>query len=114
MTGNEFKRLALSLPHAVEKPHFDRSSFRVDAPKGKIFATLPPDAETANIFLTPDEQGVLIAAEPDVFFKVPNKWGDKGATSLRLKLLDEATALSALKMFWRHVMPSKLLKSMES
>ena len=48
MTVDEFRALALSLPHAVEKPHFDRASFRVDAPRGKTIATLLESAATPN------------------------------------------------------------------
>ena len=53
---------------------------------------------------------MLIGAEPRVFSKVPNKWGDKGATTIALAQVDERTALSALKMSWRHAAPPKLLK----
>lgn len=108
MTVNEFRALALGLPHAIEKPHFDRASFRVDAPRGKTIATMLEAAATANVFLTVEEQEMLIAAEPEIFSKVPNKWGDKGATTILLAAVDETTALSALKMSWRHAAPPKL------
>lgn len=93
----EFRRLALALPHAIEKPHFDRVSFRVDIPRGKTIATMLEANRTANVFLSVDEQEMLIAAEPTVFSKVPNKWGDKG-TTITLDAVDETLALSALKM----------------
>ena len=108
MTVDEFRTLALSLPLAIEKPHFERASFRVDAPRGKTIATLLETDATANVFLTPEEQEMLISAEPSAFSKVPNKWGDKGATTLDLTKCDETTALSALKMSWRHAAPPKL------
>ncbi|MDG1827161.1 MAG: hypothetical protein P8H62_12945 [Henriciella sp.] len=53
LTVAEFRALALSLPKSVEKPHFNRASFRVDAPRGKTIATLLEKDETANVFLTP-------------------------------------------------------------
>lgn len=99
---------ALKLPRAMERPHFDWASFRVDAPKGKIFCTLPPHHEFSNVFLTPDEQRMLCEAEPEIFFPVPNKWGEKGATSIRLKTCDAATLRSVLVMSWRHAAPAKL------
>lgn len=104
----KLRAAALSLPRAVEKPHFDWASFRVDAPKGKIFCTLPPHHEFSNVFLTVDEQRMLCEAEPGIFFPVPNKWGDKGATSIRLKACDPTTLRSALVMSWRHAAPPKL------
>lgn len=56
---------------------------------------------------------MLVGAEPLVFSKVPNKWGDKGATTIALAAADEITALSALKMSWRHAAPSKLQDQLE-
>lgn len=108
MTVDEFRALALSLPHTIETPHFERASFRVDAPRGKIIATLLAAEATANVFLTVAEQTLLIDAEPAIFSKVPNKWGDKGATTIALAAVDPATALSALKMSWRQAAPPKL------
>ncbi|MEE2879501.1 MAG: MmcQ/YjbR family DNA-binding protein [Pseudomonadota bacterium] len=99
--------MALNLPLAVEKPHFDYASFRIDAPRGKIFCTLPPAQEFANIFLSIEEQAMLTEAEPYIFCKVPNKWGDKGATSMRLAECDETTVKSALVMSWRRAAPNR-------
>lgn len=39
---------------------------------------------------------MLVAAEPDIVFKASNKWGDKGATSIRLAACDELTLSSAV------------------
>ncbi|MCR9271328.1 MAG: hypothetical protein NXH72_15145 [Hyphomonadaceae bacterium] len=113
MTVDEFRSLALSLPKAIEKPHFERASFRLDAPRGKTIATLLETDATANVFLTVEEQDMLISAEPHIFSKVPNKWGEKGATTITLAGVDEVTALSALKMSWRHAAPPKLQDLLE-
>jgi len=113
MNTDEFRALAMSLPSAIEKPHFDRASFRVDAARGKTIATMLEADATANVFLTVDEQEMLIRAEPTIFSKVPNKWGDKGATTIALDKVDEITALSALKMSWRHAAPPKLQDLLE-
>lgn len=113
MTADELRRIALAFPYAMEKPHFDWSSFRVDAPKGKIFCTLPPHHEFANVFLSVEEQAMVTGAEPDIFFKVANKWGDKGATSIRLAQVDESTLRSALAMSWRRAAPPKLHGALE-
>lgn len=109
----EFRRLALALPHAIEKPHFDRVSFRVDIPRGKTIATMLEANRTANVFLSVDEQEMLIAVEPTVFSKVPNKWGDNGATTITLDAVDETLALSALKMAWRSAAPAKIHELLE-
>ncbi|MEZ5946630.1 MAG: MmcQ/YjbR family DNA-binding protein [Hyphomonas sp.] len=107
ITEAKFRKIALALPHALEKPHFDRAGFRVDVPKGKMFVTLAGDGKSCNVFLAVDEQAMLTGAEPAIFSKVPNKWGDKGATTIRLAACDEATLRSALIMSWRHAAPPK-------
>lgn len=114
MTVDEFRALALSLPNVVEKPHFERASFRVDAPRGRTVATLLEKDASANVFLTVEEQEILIGAEPEIFSKVPNKWGDKGATTLTLAKIDETTARSALTQSWKHAAPPKLHSLLES
>jgi hypothetical protein len=108
VTQNDLRTIALSLPRAAEKPHFDRASFRVDAPKGKIFATMPADGATANLMLGPEEQALLCGAEPKIFAPVPNRWGEKGATVIALAPCDEVTLRSALQMAWRCAAPAKL------
>ena len=108
ITADDFRRIALAFPHAIEKPHFERTSFRVDAPKGKIFATMLMDGASANLMLSRDEQDMLCAADPDVFMPVPNKWGEKGATTLLLANTDEAMVQSGLRLAWLSAAPPKV------
>lgn len=106
--ADALRKIALGFPRALEKPHFDRASYRVDVARGKIFCTVAPDRMTANVFLTVDEQALLIEAEPDIFSKVPNKWGEKGATTICLSACDAATLKSALTFSWRGAAPPKI------
>ena len=108
--GAAFRKIALSMPLALEKAHFDRAGFRVDAPRGKMFATMLADESEANVFLSLEEQEILCASEPDVFYPVPNKWGEKGATTIRLANADTALLKSAITMSWRRAAPPKVLK----
>lgn len=76
MTRDDFRRIALSLPEAMESAHQGSPDFRV---RGKIFATLGPrNPSLAVVKLTPDEQDVLSSAEPAIFATVPGGWGRKG------------------------------------
>jgi len=51
VTANEFRRMALSLPDAIEAAHMGHPDFRVG---GKIFATLSyPKAGFGMVALTP-------------------------------------------------------------
>ena len=113
-TGEDFRKIALSMPYALEKPHFDRSGFRVDAPRGKMFATMIANETEANVFLSIEEQEMLCSSEPEIFYPVPNKWGEKGATTIRINNADAATLKSVISMSWRRAAPPKVLKELEA
>jgi hypothetical protein len=82
MTGDGFKRLALSFPDATEGSHFGHADFRVG---GRIFATLAAlKAGYGTLILLPDQQSVFVDEHPDLFLPVPGGWGLKGATFVRL------------------------------
>lgn len=106
ITPDDFRRLALALPQAIESAHMGTVDFRC----GKIFATLGnPDVEWAMVKLTSDQQEMRVAADPGIFVPVPGGWGKGGATRLRLAGCDEATARGALLDAWRNVAPKRLL-----
>jgi hypothetical protein len=108
MTPKDFRRIALSLPDAVEGSHGGHPDFRVGK---KVFASLGyPDAGSAMVKLAPEQQAVLVAAEPKVFVPVPGGWGRNGSTNVLLAAADAATIKSALAMAWRNVAPKALLK----
>jgi hypothetical protein len=108
MTPAAFARLALALDGTVEGAHHGTRDFRVG---GKIFATIGyPDAAHAMVKLTPDQQKMLIDAEPEMFVVVKGGWGLRGATNLRLKAADPTTARSALAMAWQNVGAAKRRK----
>ena len=111
VTGDDFRRIALSLPGAIESSHMGTVDFRV----GWIFATLGyPDTSFGMVKLTPERQEMLIAAEPAIFQPVKGGWGKGGATLLRLEACDEATATSALTAAWRGVASKTLLKTFDA
>ena len=106
----DFRRLALSLPEAVEAPHFDAASFRVTQ---KIFATLGEATGRAVVKLTREQQEMMTAAEPKVFATVP-AWGKHGWTYVHLAHADADIVLSALTASWRNVAPKKLVVASEA
>ena len=75
LSPDEARRLALSLPEAVEQDHHGRPSFRV---AGRIFATLW-DEEHMNVML--DEPGIRTAvqAHPEACAEV--MWGKRLAAA---------------------------------
>ncbi len=80
-----------------------------------MFATLGyPDEKWGMVKLTPDQQAVLIDAEPEMFRPVPGAWGRSGSTNVKLAKIDQVTLRSALAMAWRNVAPKSLLASLET
>ena len=96
VTAEDFERMALSLPGTEARPHFDRTAYRVR----RTFATLSPDRLTANLMYGPSDQKRFCEARPDAFSPVPNKWGDKGATTVILAAVTEAELREALERAW--------------
>ena len=94
MTGEEFRAMALEFPGTETAPHFERVAFKVI--KRRSFATYLDTDNTANIFLTPDEQKAFCAMDKKNIFPVPNKWGEKGATTFDLNRVDESLVREAL------------------
>lgn len=79
ITAARFKQLCLSLEGTIEAPHFDRLAYRT---KRKIYATLPPDGNTANLLLVPELQAAVVESLPHAFEPVPGGWGRMGYTTV--------------------------------
>ena len=98
MTEADFRRLALSLPDTAEGVHFQVADFRVG---GKIFATLAYKREGCGVLLlTPEQQAGMMEDAPDIFLTVPNKWGERGATLVRLSKVTPDVLEGALRTAW--------------
>lgn len=110
MTPNQFRKLALSLPEAVESSHMDHPDFRVN---NKIFATISPDETKGMAKLTPDQQRTYMRLEPKVFAPCNGAWGKRGCTYIELKSAKELTVLQALTEAWRNTAPKKLHEQLE-
>lgn len=108
MTPAAFAKIALSLDGAVEGAHGGHVDFRAG---GKVFATLGyPGKEWAMVKLTPDQQRMLVDAEPDIFVPVKGTWGLRGSTHVRLGVADARTLRSALTIAMRNVTAPKAAK----
>ncbi len=76
MTTDEFRKLALEIPTAVERSHMNHPDFRV---AGKIFASLGvPDKNWGMVKLTPEQQRRFIGKVPKVFKPCSGAWGRGG------------------------------------
>ncbi|MCO6492386.1 MAG: MmcQ/YjbR family DNA-binding protein [Phaeodactylibacter sp.] len=101
MTTEEFKFLALSFPGTEEKPHFDRTAFKVV--KRRIFATLHEPSRSANIVLSPFGQSEFCRLGEPGIHPVPNKWGEKGWTTFELDKVPADVVQAALEMAYEAV-----------
>jgi hypothetical protein len=100
----DFRQMALSFPDAVEKPHFELTSFRIR--KG-IFATLDIKNNRACLMMTPKDQSVFSAFDNKIIYAVPNKWGLKGATYVDLKKVRKSICRDGLKAAFENISTKK-------
>jgi len=90
-----FRRLALSLPEAVESSHMNHTDFRLN---NQIFATLSGQEKGLGVLkLTLDQQQAFIADQPHIFSPVQGGWGRMGMTYIQLTEADESIMAGALK-----------------
>jgi hypothetical protein len=100
MTSNEFRKLALASPGAIESAHMNHPDFRAN---GKIFATLSyPDESWGMVKLTPTQQVSFIEQAPDVFKPSNGAWGKGGATNVHLPSATKGTVKPALDAAWKN------------
>jgi hypothetical protein len=99
------RRVALSLPEAVEQDHHGRPSFRV---AGKIFATLW-DQDHMNVMV--DEPGIRTAVEahPEICAEV--WWGTRlAAVRVDLRVAHEELLADLLADAWERKAPARLAR----
>jgi hypothetical protein len=105
ITGSAFTQLALSFPNTEQVPHFERIGFAITG--RRMFATYLANDNTANIFLTPKEQAVFCKMD-NAIYPVPNKWGEKGATTFDLDHVPKDFVTEALLSAYNEVLaPAK-------
>src|SRR5574338_728071 len=103
MTPDEFRRIALSLPEAVERSHMGHADFRVG---GKIFATLGfPNDKFGVAMVTPQDQDLLVRDYPTTFPPAAGAWGARGSTTIRLRAASKRAVAQALEAAWRKRAP---------
>ncbi|MCC8425608.1 MmcQ/YjbR family DNA-binding protein [Mucilaginibacter sp. UR6-11] len=107
MTLDTARKIALSLPGTDEYPHFDKQAFRAN---NRIFATLWEPEQLMMVKLSPIDQSVFSAFNPDVIYPVPNKWGLQGCTFFELKAVREDMLTDALTIAWQAATAKKSTK----
>ena len=96
----DFRKTALSFENAVEEPHFEKTSFRVNK---KIFATFDEKNNRAVLKLNEIDQSVFCASSEMIFYPIPNKWGKQGWTIVELSKVRPEMFEDALKLSYQNV-----------
>ena len=110
MTLEDARRLALSLPGAEERPHFEMTSFRV---RNRIFATGPPGGDRLHVFVDEGEVWAAVADDPAAFAEL--RWGTRLA-GLRVALAaaDPDRVYELLVEAWRRRAPKRAVAAFDA
>lgn len=108
ITGSQLKEMILAFNGTEAVPHFERTGFRITGMR--MFASYLEKDNTANVFLDPAKQKLFCEIDPQNIFPVPNKWGDKGATTFILNKVAKEILLEALLSAYNAVINSKKKK----
>src|SRR5262245_5688036 len=93
MTANDFRKLALGFPGAVESEHMNHPDIRTE---GMRFASLAyPDERWGMVGLKPEQQRVFARQGKGAFRPCNGAWGERGATSVHLRSVNRSLLKSA-------------------
>ena len=107
VTIEAFRQMALAFPNAVELPHFDRASFRVNK---RIFATMEEKKKIAVLMFSPIEQSVFCAFDKAIIYPVPGGWGRNGATIFELSKIKKSMLKDALTVVYNEIVGKTVKK----
>src|SRR5262245_15051718 len=94
MTPDEFRKMALAIPGAVEQSHVNHPDFRLYC---KIVASLGGPSESwGMVKLSPVQQSSFIKRSPKMFKPCSGAWGRRGCTNVLLEVASPTMLRSAL------------------
>jgi hypothetical protein len=103
VTPARFRKFALSLPDAEERPHFDRVAFRT---KRKTFCTL--GGGTVNVSIQPaDRREGLMESFPEVFLSLGGWTRAFGHVAVVLAKVDEELLRQLVTEAYQESLPIK-------
>jgi hypothetical protein len=101
MTPAAFRKLALSMPGAVELAHFERTSFRVGK---KIFATMTRDGREAMVPVRPLLRCFeLLASKPKAFFSYGGWTQKHGSLGIHLAKAETRLVAKLMREAWERI-----------
>ncbi|MEU9011612.1 MmcQ/YjbR family DNA-binding protein [Streptomyces sp. NPDC048479] len=108
-TADDVRRLALSLPGAMEKLAWGMPTFRLES-GGKIFASLDDDDKAMGVKCPKGDREGLIASEPEKFFIRAGHDDNYAWLRVRLAAVEDDEELYAILLdSWRQAAPRRLV-----
>ncbi|HEV7648823.1 MAG TPA: MmcQ/YjbR family DNA-binding protein [Actinophytocola sp.] len=106
VTEDDVRRIALSLPHTVERPSYGTPGFRV---KDKLFARIREEGDVLLVWVAGEgEKRGLIASDPAKFFTTPHYDGHP-TVLVRFAAIDVGELTELLTDSWRVRAPKRAL-----
>ena len=114
-TQEDIRKVALSLPEAIEQAHFERPAFRI---RGKIFATLPEpkfvgDERVVLLRIPMVLKEALMVSDADAMVSL-GPWERQRIIQVAIGRLDWDKLEGLVKLAWREAAPKKWLKGLGS
>ena len=111
ITATELREWALGLPGAEERETWGHPTFRV---RDKIFASMfeGDDGVVATVKALPEEQAVLVGADPSTF-GVASHVGRYGWTTVRLERVDPEEMRELVVEAWRRTAPKRAVAAFD-
>jgi len=112
VTAAELRELALGLPGAQERETWGHPTFRV---RDKIFASMyeGDDGAIATVKASPEEQTVLVGADPATFGPASHV-GRYGWTTIRLDRVDPDELRELVVEAWRRTAPKRAVATFDA
>ena len=106
------RQIALGFEETDEKPHFDRTAFRV---RGKIFSTLSEEKRDVNFKLTLYEQSICCKnADLEIIHPVAGGWGRQGWTTIHLPKVSKTFFTKVITTAYCNIAPLLLAEKYKS
>jgi hypothetical protein len=108
-TGDDFRSIALALPHAEERETWGHPTFRV---RDKMFAAMASDGASASVKATKEAQAALVGSEPEVF-SIPAYVGHAGWVGVDLASVDPDELRELVTEAWLMTAPKRLARELQ-
>lgn len=111
MTIDEYRRIALAQPEAIESSHMNHPDFRV---RNKIFATIySVERQEGMVKLTPKQQREFMKEHPKVFSPAAGAWGRNGSTIVNIEIAKNDVVERAMRCAWCNTAPKRMVAQFE-